>query len=152
MKILDAFTQSYSDTARYVEKMLPIMPRFVPTRYKVYKKYCASDKLAAEGIAWNTGPELIIDNIMALRGHTAAGLFSPTLGVNTIYFDIECADKYEADPQKFAVAIQYTLLHELIHWARHHGTVTSDVDGKEAGNTFEKEAYGQDVSYLWRHR
>ncbi len=153
MQIIDAFTKSYTNTSNYVQRMLPIMPRFVPKRYKAYEKYCGSTKLAEAGISWGKGPELIIDNLMALRGHkTAVAMFSQDLNPNAIYFDIEYADKYEAHPHRYEVAIQYLLLHEMIHWARHQDKADAKVDGKEAGNEFELEAYGQDVSYLWKLR
>ena len=152
MQIFDAFTKSYGPVLRYVQHMLPIMPRYVPSRYKAYKKCCASDTLADEGISWCKGPQLIIDNIEALRGHVAAGMFSQDVDCDAIFFDITCADKYAANPQKYAVAIQYTLLHELIHWARFHVSASSRIAGQEAGSAFELEAYGQDVSYLWGGR
>lgn len=152
MLIINEITQGYDATAKYVQSMLPIMPRYVPKRYKAYEKYCTCSKLAEQGITWGKGPELIIDTIKYLRGHTAAGMFSVDLNPNALYFDTGCANKYEANPGKYAVAIQYTLLHELIHWARYHAKADAQADGKEAGGAFEIEAYGQDVSYLWGYR
>jgi hypothetical protein len=155
MRVEKFIADHYKPVARYVQNMLPIMPRYVPDRYKIYEEHCTDAKTAEQGITWGRGPELRIDNVAELlvgtsnEGRTAAGLFSPDRDVDAIFLEGMCADKYKANPQKYHVAMQYLLLHELIHWARHK--VGAKDDGTEHGDAFEKEAYGQDCTYLWRH-
>jgi hypothetical protein len=139
----------YSQLAKYVKTMLPITPRYVPKRYKAYVKHCGDETLAKQGIEYGKGPSLVPCDVKASIGKEANAYFWATQSDSTIYIEQKNAKKYDKNPDKYHVAIQYLLLHELIHWARHHAGLDAEIDGKEAGDSFEVEAYGVDVSYLW---
>jgi hypothetical protein len=139
----------YPALGKYVRTMLSITPRYVPKRYKAYAKHCGDDAKALEGITYCTGPKLkVVDTVTAI-GEFANGYFWEPHGKDNLFIDRKNAKKYEKNPDKYHVAIQYLLLHELIHWARSAGGLSEEFDGQEAGNSFEVEAYGVDVSYLW---
>ena len=140
---------SYPKLAKYLRTMLPISPRYVPKRYKAYAKHCGDDAKALEGITYGRGPTLKAVDVKAAIGEEANAYFWEPHGKDNLFIEIKNAKKYEKNPDKYHVAIQYLMLHELIHWARHALSLSVEVDGKEAGNSFEVEAYGVDVSYLW---
>jgi len=140
---------SYPKLAKYLRTMLPITPRYVPKRYKAYAKHCGDDARAMTGITYCTGPTLKVVDVFAAIGQAANAYFWEAHGKDNLFIDIKNAKKYEKNPDKYHVAIQYLMLHELIHWARSAGGLSAEIDGAEAGNSFEVEAYGVDVSYLW---
>lgn len=70
---------------------------------------------------------------------------------NDLYLEIANAGKFEKDPGKYEIALQYLLLHELIHYVRHHASLADETlaDGSDLGDAFEKDAYGRDMSNVW---
>lgn len=155
------------NVAKYVTTRLPKTPKLYPKRYRVYEQYCANPEIASLGITMDKGPLLSVISAADLKkkGKKASllGVFFPTIP-NQIFISESCANKYEKSPVKYGIGLQYLLLHELIHWARHQAQVTSGVysmsslgvcltEGEsrcwEAGDMFERDAYGKDMSHVW---
>ena len=158
MKIPDKETRNaYPKLYKHISTLLPVYPRYIPKRYKAYEKYCGSEALAKQGIKWGDNPRLQVAYTEAILPDktVANGFFWATHHEHRIVIDIRNAKKFEKDAVKYELALQYLLLHEMIHWARHHAGLAADVAPNrglrpgEAGDEFEAEAYGKDVSYLW---
>jgi hypothetical protein len=71
-------------------------------------------------------------------------------GVDEVRIDPLVADQYEkARDPKFKepgwMVWESTVLHEIVHWARYKGKKPRLFQGNEAGEEFEKLAYGKNI-------
>jgi hypothetical protein len=151
VKIEDAHTKTFKKTCRHVTTLLPHYERYIPGRFKKYLKYAGNETWARRGVALNDGPCLLIVKTETVEGHpyTSNGFFwakFPTI----IHLEERNAAKFEKEPSMYEIGLQYLLLHEMIHWVRHHAKLDADLPGGvEAGDAFEKDAYGRDMSHVW---
>ena len=149
--------KTYSKVIKHVETLLPAYARYIPRRYKAYIKFCGNEEWGKRGIARGEGPKLVLADTGTIMpdGEVVNGFFWSSYDTNAIVLDITNAAKFQKNPVKYEVALQYLLLHEMIHWARFNAGLPAEVTAGmglrkgEAGDEFEYEAYGHDVSYLW---
>jgi hypothetical protein len=146
----DADTKKFTKTCKYVSLYLPIFDRYIPDRYKKFLKHSGNETKAKEAVKLGTGPKFKIRDTAAIIGKMANGFFWSKYP-DDLYLDIVNARKFEKNPSKYEIALQYLLLHELIHYVRHHGKLADDdlPDGSDLGDAFEKDAYGRDMSHTW---
>ena len=149
------FKRAYS----YLSTALQVYPKTIPKRYQEYVRYCINEKWAVIGITAGDGPMLTVRDLKPLHQDDPAGLFIPGMP-DSIFIHEQLVKLYEADPSKYEIGLQYLVLHELIHWARHQGgepakvvaTPKRPLRGQrpgEAGDEFEYYAYGRDMSRVW---
>jgi len=142
----------------FVSQELPLTKQKYPYQYRIYEKYCGSPHFAEQGVTWNEGPILaVVDIRKNEKGEVEVGDYDlnipDRITLNTIVID-----KFNSDSDwlQYFIGMQYLLLHELIHWARNMMRLPADVEkvhGQrpgEAGDEFEFEAYGQDMSDVWK--
>lgn len=146
----DADTKRFKKTCKYVNLYLPIFERYIPGRYKKYLKRSGDETRANEAVKLGYGPSFKIRDTATIIGSTANGFFWAKYP-NDLYLEIANAGKFENDPGKYEIALQYLLLHELIHYVRHHASLADETlaDGSDLGDAFEKDAYGRDMSHVW---
>lgn len=158
MVILDNDTKTtYDKVIKHVSTLMPVYPRYIPKRYKAYVKYCGDEGYAKRGIARGDGPKLVIADTTTIMPDKSLvnGFFWESYDTNAIVLEVTNAALFQKNPVKYEVALQYLLLHEMIHWARYKAGLPEEVKAKkglrkgEPGDEFEYEAYGHDVSYLW---
>ena len=114
----------------------------VPKRWEIFVKWCGSETRAIEACTWQKGPMVQINSQAVGRRN---GRYR---GGDTVFVHGKVADKYESGDGW--LIWESTVLHELIHWARHQDHLK---DGNlEVGQEFEKEAYGQAIELTtpWR--
>jgi hypothetical protein len=150
MIIDDEPTKKFKKTCKYVSLYVPIFERYIPGRYKKYLKHSGDEARAKKALQFGQGPSFKIRNTKAIIGSTANGFFWASYP-NDIYLEIANAKKFEANHAKYEIALQYLLLHELIHYVRHHASLADDnlADGSDLGDAFENDAYGRDMSHVW---
>src|SRR5687768_2390252 len=146
----DSETKKFKKTCKYVSLYLPIFERYIPGRYKKFLTHSGDAERAKKTLKLGQGPSFKIGDTAAIIGDTANGFFWANFP-NDIYLEIANALKFEDDHSKYEVALQYLLLHELIHYVRHHASLADDTlaDGSDLGDAFEKDAYGRDMSHVW---
>jgi hypothetical protein len=147
----------YPITTAYVNTILPVIPLVFPKVYAAFEKYCGDSNLARQAISSGKNPRFFVAYTEVLMPDKSVvnGFFWATYHTQRIVIDVRNVRKFEKDPLKYTKAMEYLLLHESIHWARYHAGLNADVPPNaglrpgEAGDEFEAEAYGKDVSYLW---
>ena len=151
MKIEDEATQKYKKVNKFVSIYVPIFERYIPGRFKKYLELAGDDALARRGIVFGDGPSLLIRKTETVDGHPyQSNGFSRDTEPDLIYFEQRNMDKFEGDTSKYEIALQYLVLHELIHWVRRKaGLPRRLADGGEVGDAFEVAAYGRDMSIVW---
>lgn len=119
-----------------------ILQKRVPDRWKIFVKWCGSEKRAIEACIWGSGPLVQINSQVVGR---ANGRYK---GGDTVFIHGKAANKYESGTGW--IIWEATVFHEMIHWARHQDRLK---DGDmEVGQEFEKEAYGEAIELTtpWR--
>jgi Metallopeptidase toxin 3 len=114
----------------------------VPQRWRAFVKWCGSEARAVEACTWGQGPLVQINSQMVGR---ANGRYKHG---DTVFIHGKVANKYEQGDGW--VIWESTVLHEMIHWARHQEGLK---DGNvEVGQEFEMEAYGEHIELTtqWR--
>jgi hypothetical protein len=149
----DDHTKSFRKTCRFVSTIVPIFERYVPARFRVYLRIAGDDTRAKQAVANNQGPKLVIVKTETVPGHpyTSNGFFWAAIP-DRIHLEERNAEKFERDHQAYEIALPYLIMHESIHWVRHHAGLSADLPGPgitEAGDRFEQEAYGRDMSHVW---
>ena len=150
MIIDDPDTKKFKKTCKYVSQYLPIFDRYIPTRFKKYLKHSGDADRAKKAVKLGDGPHFKIRDTASIIGDTSNGFFW-AMYPQDIYLEVANAEKLEKDHAKYEIALQYLLLHELIHYVRYHAGLPDDnlADGTDLGDAFEKDAYGRDMSHVW---
>jgi hypothetical protein len=126
-----------------------------------FKPLAEARRLAREALTWGTGPR--VDVRQGLVRATDAGEvvdgcgYHPPFGaamvviITSFWFD---AYEFgtEVDRPRNAERLIRTLLHETVHWVRHHAGASDQIligggykgHYEEAGHVFERWAYGSD--------
>lgn len=155
----------YKKAYAYLGTQVQLFSKHFPKRFREYEHYCGNQIIAGQGTSEGKGPTLTIREFATLK---QAGMVSSagTVGFfhrdypDAIFFNEKYIKKYEGNPTKYEICMQYLVMHELIHWARFHAglpttvAATSDrpLRGKrkgEAGDEFEFYAYGLDMFQFW---
>jgi hypothetical protein len=152
MIIDDGHTKTFKKTCKYVSQYLPIFDRYIPKRFKLFLEACGDAEQGKKVVKLGVGPRLIIvkTETVTLSKERVNGLFTGRFP-DRIHLDELNAAKFEKDHSKYEIAVQYLLLHEMIHYVRHHAKLPDDdlPDGSDLGDKFEKDAYGRDMSHVW---
>ncbi len=151
MIIDDAHTKTFKKTCKYIRLYMPIFERYIPGRFKKYLEFAGNEALARRAVKLDDGPRLIVVKTENVPGHpyTSNGFFWSVFP-DRIHLEERNAAKFEADHSKYEIGLQYLVLHESIHWVRHHASLDADLPGgKEVGDAFEVAAYGRDMSHVW---
>lgn len=112
--------------------------------WKSFKKYSGLDgDDALEAVDFGkTYPYLVVEE---LSGNGKFRKSKP----KTIFIDLDIAIAFEDHPARLKRVVESTILHEMVHWARHNDgnrrTKSGTYRGNEAGKRFECTAYGGDV-------
>jgi hypothetical protein len=108
----------------------------------------AAEKFARQALTWAT-PPVVRPSKTLLRGTSPmCGLFfkGDLVDVTDIYFN---AFEFGSEPDRNnnARRLTTTVLHEAVHWVRRRAGATANVfmgfGGEEAGDAFERLAFGQ---------
>jgi len=161
MILTDEQTKKFTKTVKYCANYVPVFHRYVPGRYARYIEFaCKGGNItqtvtaamfAVQGLNNGTGPTLKIVKTETVPGHDyiSNGFFWARYP-DSLFLEERNAAKYEADTAKYEIALQYLVMHELIHWTRYQAGLPADLPGGvEVGDAFEKAAYGRDVSHIW---
>ncbi len=122
-----------------------ILQEKVPQRWRVFVKWCGSERRAIEACTWGKGP------LVQINSKVVGGANGRYKGGDIVYIHGKAANKYEAGDGW--VIWESTVLHELIHWARRQDKLPDPPLGvKESGQAFEYEAYGEyiELTTQWR--
>jgi hypothetical protein len=144
--------------------LFPTLDRFLRTEFcsrvrknkvvwKAFKEHSKlKDEDALEAIEFGeTLPLLVVDE---LPGNGRYKKSKP----NTIFIDLDVAMAFEDHSVRLKRVVESTLLHEMVHWGRHHdgdaktksgkynGTKSGKFKGVEVGKKFECSAYGGDIT------
>jgi hypothetical protein len=151
MRLEDDTTKGYKKVCKFISVYVPIFERYIPGRFKKYLEFAGDDDLGRRGVVLGDGPSLLIRKTETVDGHPyQSNGFSRATEPDIIYFEQRNMDKFEADTPKYEIALQYLVLHELIHWVRRKaGLPRRLADGGEVGDAFEVAAYGRDMSIVW---
>jgi hypothetical protein len=130
-------------------------PRVVKNKvvWKAFKEHSKLDNVQAKTAVefGKSEPLLVVDE---LPGNGRYKKSKP----DTIFLDLDIAIAFEDHPQRLKRVVESTVLHEMVHWGRHHdgdpktksgkynGTKAGKFKGVEAGKKFECSAYGGDIS------
>ena len=121
-----------------------ILQQKCPQVWNAFVRVTEDATLATEALTHGRGP---LVRIVTIPG-TANGQHTP--GVDEVKIDPLVANQYETgrDP-KFKepgwMVWESTVLHEIVHWARFKGKKPRAFQGNEAGEEFEKLAYGKNI-------
>jgi hypothetical protein len=108
-----------------------------------------------QALKWNAGPMIDVRpgmiKIPGSDGDMACGYQPPFdsgknfLWITSFWFDgfEYCLMDYEC--KKNAHRLTTTVLHESVHWVRQEARAYDDVEDKDAGDMFEKWAFGKSV-------
>ena len=137
---------SYPKLGALLMNIFPIYEFLQPKTYKLFVKYCKSEKLARQALTINLLLIVKIENIIlnGVWNRTIGGIYRGTYGgeLHTVYMNTQWADAYEKEQNSGNAKIaEITILHEMIHWARHIGG-NPEVPGEEAGVDFANEVWG----------
>jgi hypothetical protein len=151
MKIEDDTTKKYKKVTKFISVFVPIFERYIPRRFEKYLEFAGDDGLARRGILFGDGPSLLVRKTETVDGHPyQSNGFSRATEPDLIYFEQRNMDKFEGNTSKYEIALQYLVLHELIHWVRRKaGLPRRLAGGGEVGDAFEVSAYGRDMSIVW---
>src|SRR5262249_54502755 len=148
MKLDDENTKRFKKVCKYLSLYVPIFERYIPGRFKKYLEFAGDETWGRRGVARGDGPSLLVRKTETGDGHPyQSNGFSRASEPDLIYFEQRNMAKFEADHHKYEIALQYLVLHELIHWVRRKAGLSRRLDGdREAGDAFEVAAYGRDMS------
>lgn len=134
--------RDYPHTKRYLCTRLPVLDLLSPRVWDAFCEVCEDDELARQAISLGTGPMVVIDRLERKVNGEYLGAHG---GVRDhVYINIRVAKQYEKKGRW--KILESTVLHEMVHWARFVGNKPRDYNGQEAGEAFEKKAYGRNVN------
>jgi hypothetical protein len=141
--------QQYPDFAQYVRTTLPRVTADKKIMDAIQHNSGASEDIVKEGLAWGKGPIVNVKMLVPQQrdGHVYTPTGGYTLHTNIIDVGTRFVGLYQTgqDMRKTTAGqvhlITIILLHELTHWARERSETKET--GKEDGEEFEKEAYGE---------
>jgi hypothetical protein len=112
--------------------------------WKAFVDHIEDAAWATEALTFGKGP---LVRIVTIAG-TANGQHTP--GVEEVKIDPLVANEYEVGRNpRFQepgwLVWESTVLHELVHWGRHKAKKSRTLNGKEAGEEFEIQAYGKNI-------
>ena len=146
MIISSGLVKRYPAFAMWVCNNLPGV-REKPRVFKAFQKYAElNEKVAERAIRHGNPPEIEFRHLP-----TANGEFNGKKYPGTVFIAMDICDRFQgskadAEDPRMHLLVEATLLHEIVHWG-------DWMDGKvadfEAGNAFERAAYGRDVRRYW---
>jgi hypothetical protein len=110
-----------------------------PGVYDAFVEVCGSAAWANLALRANYGPLVTIKALEYCGLYPGRSWFRSS---NEVYVD-ECIAKGYENGTGGWQTWEATVLHELTHWARYKGGLSSKFNGEEAGEAFERRAYGR---------
>jgi len=137
--------QDWPYCGRYLINWLDpdVLKKKVPKTWNAFVRWCGDEQTAKTACTWSKGPLVEINNEWMDKNTRPTANGATPLGTNMCYIREEVASKYERGTGW--IVWESTVLHELVHWARHAKGLSRHPNGLEPGREFEIEAYGHDI-------
>lgn len=150
----------YPRIGALIRNYISLIDVFSPKVFEAFKDACDDPDLARQAITYNENPEIrIVKLINAQSGYednTVGGQYSGECYPakrNIVYINKNWVIGYENHSSEDGdvlnwIIVERAILHEMVHWARFVGGKPARIFdkktkiSKEAGNSFEHEAYG----------
>lgn len=123
--------------------------------WNAFRDLCESDSVATTGVSYGKGPLVVIGCVPAGKqgkywAKQKTVFIHPMVALlyeKHTHRQPKMWDQAKAKHHWFDwMPWEATVLHEIVHWARDVGGKSEDYNGGEAGEEFEKRAYGRKIS------